>query len=139
MGDDKELEFVEMPPEECRALLASRQVGRLAVVVDDQPLIFPVNYRFDTGSIVIRTDPGTKLSTAPLRRVAFEIDDADVEQGMGWSVLVQGHAREITRAIDQRSMELRELPVTPLPPVPGGHWLEITAETISGRRIQPKR
>lgn len=29
--------------EECLGLLASNEVGRLAVVVDGQPLIFPVN------------------------------------------------------------------------------------------------
>jgi nitroimidazol reductase NimA-like FMN-containing flavoprotein (pyridoxamine 5'-phosphate oxidase superfamily) len=41
---------------ECRALLAANRVGRIAIVVDNQPAIFPVNYVFDDHSIVFHTN-----------------------------------------------------------------------------------
>ncbi len=46
---------------ECLRLLASQPVGRVAVVVDAWPMIFPVNYALDGDSIVFRTDEGSKL------------------------------------------------------------------------------
>ncbi len=136
MLDDAEVRFEEIPAEECRELLARQAVGRVAVIADGRPLIFPVNYRFENGSVVFRTDPGTKLASAPLRPVAFEIDEVDLNRGTGWSVLVQGHAWEITGAIDARSSQLLSLPVAPLAPGERSHWLQIEADDITGRRIR---
>ena len=76
--------------EECLRLLAAEEVGRIAVVLGRQPLIMPVNYVLDGETIVLRTDPGTKLATGSLERVAFEVDHIDRERQAGWSVLVQG-------------------------------------------------
>jgi nitroimidazol reductase NimA-like FMN-containing flavoprotein (pyridoxamine 5'-phosphate oxidase superfamily) len=85
----------EMPPIGCDRHLRTESIGRVAVVVDGHPEIFPVNYAIDEhGEIFFRTDPGTKLSavaTAPT--IAFEIDGLDDEHELGWSVLVVGPAR----------------------------------------------
>ena len=54
----------ELTDTECRNLLAERHLGRLALVDAQGPVIFPVNYVFDQGSVVFRTDPGTKLDGA---------------------------------------------------------------------------
>ena len=48
--------------DESRELLATHEVGRLAVVVGGYPEIFPVNYAVVRDRVVIRTDPGAKLS-----------------------------------------------------------------------------
>ena len=47
--------------EECWRLLMSNDLGRLAIVVDGWPEVFPVNYPSQVGSIVFRTAAGTKL------------------------------------------------------------------------------
>ena len=60
--------------DECLTLLTSADVGRVGVVVDGQPLIFPVNHVLAGRSIVVRTDSGTMLHAASLARVAFEAD-----------------------------------------------------------------
>lgn len=130
-----EVEFSEMPEAECRALLAERSFGRLAVVRRGRPLVFPVNYVFDGEVVVFRTDPGLKLSGAPLRNVAFQIDEVDETSGTGWSVLVQGFGYEITNAVDLRSEARRALPVTPMAPGDKAHWVEIIPDAITGRRI----
>jgi nitroimidazol reductase NimA-like FMN-containing flavoprotein (pyridoxamine 5'-phosphate oxidase superfamily) len=109
------------------------------MVVDEEPVILPVNYLFDGEAVVFRTDPGLKLAATPLRKVAFEIDDVEESSGTGWSVLVRGFAREITRGIDHRSEALRQLPVTPFAPGEKSHWIEVVPKTITGRRVGRKR
>ena len=47
--------------DECLALLGRSSLGRIAVVMNGRPLIFPVNFALDGDAIVLRTDPGTKL------------------------------------------------------------------------------
>jgi nitroimidazol reductase NimA-like FMN-containing flavoprotein (pyridoxamine 5'-phosphate oxidase superfamily) len=126
----------ELSLTECLALLDSHQVGRVAVVVDGRPMILPVNYRTDDGTVVFRTDAGTKERGTPLSQVAFEIDDIDDASHVGWSVVVQGVGRDITDAIDARSEELRVLPVTPWAPGDKVYWIKIVPKLISGRRLR---
>ena len=74
--------------------LAGGSLGRLAVSVDGQPDVFPVNYAVQDRTIVIRTAEGTKLASVVVNAlVAFEADDHDVARG--WSVVVHpGFAHE---------------------------------------------
>jgi hypothetical protein len=136
MGQD--IEMTEISAEECLQLLSEHSVGRLGIIHKGRPLIFPVNYVLDGNLVVFRTDPGLKLWSTPLRRVAFEVDDVDLESGTGWSVLVQGPAFEITRAIDGPSEARRRLPDSPLAPGEKGHWIQIEAVLVTGRRLRPR-
>jgi nitroimidazol reductase NimA-like FMN-containing flavoprotein (pyridoxamine 5'-phosphate oxidase superfamily) len=121
--------------QECLALLANGQVGRVGIVVDEKPLIFPVNYVFDGGSVVVRTGVGTLLRGASLAPVAFEIDSFDVARRSGWSVLVQGVGHDVTDALDHTSERLQSLVVTPWAPGEKPRLLRIDATTVSGRRF----
>ena len=85
---------------ECWARLRESSVGRLAVVVDGEPDIFPVNFVTDHGSVVLRTAAGTKLAGAVGRQVAFEADGYDADQGTAWSVVLKGRASEVNRLHD---------------------------------------
>ena len=40
-------------PDECRRLLASDEIGRLAIVDGGTPAVFPVNYVYDGEAIVV--------------------------------------------------------------------------------------
>jgi len=120
---------------ECWMLLRHHTLGRVAVVVDGRPRIFPVNYRADDGAIVFRTAEGAKLSYGPMTASCFEIDGFDERTGSGWSVMVQGSISEITDAADRRAEALLRLPVQPVAPGERRHWLAIYAEGISGRRF----
>lgn len=83
--------LTELSTEECYELLASRPVGRIAYVVDDSPIVLPVNHAVDGDDIVFRTSPRTELGRRMIRgRVAFEVDDFDEFNQSGWSVLFQG-------------------------------------------------
>lgn len=131
-------ELVELDAEQCYRLLATHEIGRLGVNAEHFPLIFPVNYALDRDAIVVRTQPGTKLTTAGHANVTFEVDDIDRRTRSGWSVLVRGLAEEVTSAHRAELIErTRASEVRPWAPGEHGHWLRIIPQAISGRRIVP--
>jgi hypothetical protein len=133
-GGERMLE--EIDAEECFALLEAQDLGRLAVVDDGRPYIFPVNYALDGHTVVIRTQPGIMLTLAPLAHVAFEVEDIDPVTREGWVVVVSGVAQDITNAIDQRSEHERASGVRPW--VMGSHeyCIIISHSDVSGRRLR---
>ena len=124
---------------ECLALLGSAEVGRVGVVVDGQPLIFPVNHVLEGRSIVVRTDSARMLAGASLAKVAFEADGFDAGARSGWTVLVQGIGNDVTDALDATSEHLQTVPVTPWAPGPKSRLLRIDVRTITGRRFAGER
>jgi nitroimidazol reductase NimA-like FMN-containing flavoprotein (pyridoxamine 5'-phosphate oxidase superfamily) len=123
----------ELSASECLALLGAHHVGRLAVVVNGQPLVFPVNYGVSGRRVIFRTGPGTKLHAAEGRPVAFEIDSSDALYHDGWSVLVTGRATEETDP--HRLREYEQLGVRPWVPGNKSHWMTISGGAMTGRRI----
>jgi nitroimidazol reductase NimA-like FMN-containing flavoprotein (pyridoxamine 5'-phosphate oxidase superfamily) len=124
--------------DECWTLLASQQVGRLAVVAGHYPLVVPVNYALDRRILVVRTGEGTLLQAASHANVAFQVDQVDPIARAGWSVLVRGLAEEVT---DRHREELVESThatgATPWAPGDRGHWLRVIPHDVTGRRIVP--
>jgi nitroimidazol reductase NimA-like FMN-containing flavoprotein (pyridoxamine 5'-phosphate oxidase superfamily) len=128
----------DLPRDECERLLTGHGLGRLGLVVNDQPHILPVNYTVSAhGEIVFRTASGTLLNEASLRRVAFEVDAIDAEAHVGWSVLVIGYCRDISDAIDADSVALRTLPLVAWAPGDRDEWFKIVPAQVTGRRITP--
>jgi uncharacterized protein len=85
--------FQQLPPEECRELLAAKSVGRVGFNGPDGPQVLPVNYVVHRDSIFFRTAAGSALADAMRNsRVAFEIDDIDEFLQSGWSVVAVGDA-----------------------------------------------
>ena len=121
-------------PEECWRLLRSTPVGRIGVLVDSAPEIYPVNHLVDGHSIVFRTAPGSKfrgLLRSP--SVCFQVDGIDPDAHTGWSVLVKGRAvrlkggDEVGRVAD---LTLDYWTVGSKP-----DWVRIEAHQVTGRRI----
>lgn len=125
--------------EECRRRLQEVPVGRIAFVHDRKPLVLPINHRVFEGDVVFRTAQGSKLDVVrqhPSAPVAFEIDDYDAHQRTGWSVVVQG---QLDHIVDRSLIDkLQRLELQPWAEVADrDHWLRITVEHITGRRILP--
>ena len=121
--------------DECLALLTGRGfLGRLGVIVDGEPLIFPVNYLADGRSVVFCTAAGTKLDAIVRGSpVTFEVDDHQPLHHSGWSVLVRGPAS----VVDDPG-ELARLRAGPLRSWVRGaraNWVRIDIAEISGRRL----
>jgi nitroimidazol reductase NimA-like FMN-containing flavoprotein (pyridoxamine 5'-phosphate oxidase superfamily) len=129
-------ELEELSEQECERLLALQDLGRVAIVLDGRPQIFPVNYAFADGVVVFRTGEGLKLERSPTTEVAFETDGIDETSGLAWSVMVQGTAQNITNTIDTRSERLRHLSVSPAAPGDRNYWVGIYVTHISGRRFK---
>ena len=120
-----------LSPDECQRLLDSETTGRVAFADGDFPTILPVNYVHVDGLVVFRTDAGAKLERVPMQPVAFEIDGRT--DRYAWSVVIHGHAREVTTALGARYEALRsaEIPIV----ASGGklHWIAIEITAMSGR------
>ena len=137
MSDPRPEELEVLAEVDCINLLRSHDLGRLAVVDKDaRPLIFPINYFFDQGVIVFRTDPGSKLDFAVGAQVSFEIDGYDPDENLGWSVLVKGVAYDITNWHGGPDAQLRFWPVRPMVPGALDYRVGIWAQEITGRRFQ---
>jgi nitroimidazol reductase NimA-like FMN-containing flavoprotein (pyridoxamine 5'-phosphate oxidase superfamily) len=54
----------ELTKSECFELLAHEHLGRVAVVDDQGPVVFPVKFVLDRHTVVFRTEEGTKLHAA---------------------------------------------------------------------------
>jgi nitroimidazol reductase NimA-like FMN-containing flavoprotein (pyridoxamine 5'-phosphate oxidase superfamily) len=126
--------FTELTDKECRELLSTHGVGRLAVSMPSGPVVVPVNYSVVDGEIVFRTSPGTAPARATGHQVAFEVDRIDEAFSEGWSVLVRGRARAVTDP-DEVDRLVRAAYSEPWAGGRREQWLRIEPVSFSGRRI----
>lgn len=128
--------LVDLPQEDCERLLDISRLGRVAVLIDGRPEIFPVNHVFDDihRCVAFPTNDNTKLHAAltwPF--VAFEVDGMEPDPPTGWSVLVVGRAEEITDEYDTRRLSAKR--TTLWRAGENVRWVRIVAEKTTGRRI----
>ncbi len=132
---DAETWLEELPYDECLSLLRQAQVGRVAVVVDQFPVVLPVNYRLAETKgptwVAIRTRPGNVLDQASMQ-VAFETDSIDPVHRQGWSVLVRGTLHHVDP--DAADFRARFDP-EPWMEAERDAWLVIEPFSITGRRL----
>ena len=122
-----------LPAAECWELLAVSPVGRIAVVTNDGPEIYPINIAVDGESLVFRTDPGSKLAAiAAEPRVAIEADGIDLAARDGWSVVVAGRVEELG---GDELIEAQHLGLEPWTIGEKARWFRLYPTRISGRGI----
>jgi uncharacterized protein len=126
----------DLAESECLELLKVHHFGRVAFVerVGEPPMIMPLNYLVHAETVVVRTDPESRLGSA-LRdaAVSFEIDGIDQRQRTGWSVVIGGRAREV--ADPSELEELHQTPLLPWAPGDRSQYIRITPALVTGRRI----
>ena len=124
-----------MSDDECHALLATAQIGRVVLSIDALPAALPVNPRLIDDAIVFRTGPGTKL-TAALRHtvVGFEVDEIDPPTRSGWSVLVVGTSDVVSDPTEIARLDRAGL--HSWAPISAPHYVRISIQRISGRRLR---
>jgi nitroimidazol reductase NimA-like FMN-containing flavoprotein (pyridoxamine 5'-phosphate oxidase superfamily) len=127
-------EMEVLSPEECLGLLAAHHLGRIAVLADGYPEIYPVNYAVLDGAVVFNSAPGSKVHAAlEHAHVGFEVDGGPDHGPGAWSVLAVGDLQELQhpRWLVEGVAEL----LGPWRSSPGDHWLCIRPIRISGRRL----
>jgi len=126
---------MHLETDEAWAHLRSKSFGRLAVSIEGQPEIYPVNFLATPAGIVIRTEEGTKLhriDTNP--RVAFEVDDATSERA--WSVVVKGTAERMDGTAVAAA---RHFPLCTWAPEPKDVFVRIRPTEVTGRLFNRKQ
>jgi len=120
--------LVALTDEECWRLLTLNDLGRIAIVRDGAPEIFPLSYRVvqdgDVRSILIRTRVDNAIDRAGAS-VCFQIDGVDPGGHSGWSVMASGHLHTAARPLDTTRV------------APDGHdtWRKVVVRRVSGRRL----
>ena len=126
--------LTEMPAGECRELMGSTSVGRVAFVDEDGPAVLPVNYVLDGDTVLFRTSPANTIGRhLNYATVAFEVDEFDDYTQSGWSVLLRGVASFV--GDDELARDQRR----PFPWVEGVRPLviRVTPVSVTGRRLLP--
>lgn len=128
-------EAEELTAEECWRLLQQTAVGRLGVIIDARPDVFPVNYKVEDNTLVFLTGTGTKTRAIDNdAAVALEADAVSSEFGTAWSVVVKGkaiHADTTKETLDSLSKAL-----FPWQGTSQNHLFRILPESVTGRRYQ---
>ena len=120
----------------CVQLLESTPIGRIGFATEGELLVLPVNFKWYENGIVFRALEGQKLAAAAAQqRVCFEVDEWDATTRTGWSVVVQGVAREVTNwAEDVRLDQIGLVPWAKAEWRP--IWVRIEPTMISGRVLR---
>ena len=88
-GDDGY--FDSLDEAECRKLLATGSVGRVAWESESGINVMPVNYKVVDNQVVFHTSQmGSLSSLLEPTQVGFQVDEIDVETAVGWTLLVRG-------------------------------------------------
>lgn len=138
MSDQTREEALVPTPEileaaECWQLLTEVSVGRLGVISDGHPDVFPVNFRVDKETVVFQTGDGTKLHAIEEGgSVALEADSVSAEFGIAWSVIIKGAATVVERT----DADLNRIgrPLFPWQGIGQDHIIRISPTSITGRR-----
>lgn len=121
--------------DQCWALLDSEVVGRVALIVDGHPEVFPVNFVLHRRSIVFRTAGGTKLWGAiTAKPVAFEIDGYDAHEETAWSVMARGEAELVEDQAEKDAVDA--LLLEPWQPGEKSFYVRVPPKALTGRRFK---
>ncbi len=119
-------------------LLESAPIGRIAFTDHALPVVQPVPFLLDDGSVVIRTGNGAKLAAVARNAVvAFQADHLDPRSHRGWAVLVVGRTAQITDPEEITRLDAK------MPPSWFGTdqdgLIRISVEMIDGWRLRPAK
>ena len=132
----------ELDEDESLRLISAGGIGRIAYQSRFGPAVLPVNYKWYDEAVVVRTarhsardeDLQTGISGGDYL-VAFEVDDYDLAERQGWSVLIQGPAHHLESEAERESVAR-----SGVQPWAGGVrelFIRIVPHRITGRRIMP--
>lgn len=77
-------------------LLSAAPLGRVIFTENAMHAVRPVNHIVDDGAVIIRTHLGAAVLSAVGMVVAYQADELDPIEHIGWSVIVTGYAWAVT-------------------------------------------
>jgi nitroimidazol reductase NimA-like FMN-containing flavoprotein (pyridoxamine 5'-phosphate oxidase superfamily) len=134
-GLDQDEPVRDLTVDQCWALLASYEFGRLAFHLGPEVHLTPVNYAVDGTTLLFRTAAGSKLVGVLMNPdVVFEIDDHDEHGAV--SVIVRGEARRLD---EDEAHRAENLPLRPWVPTRKDEVVEISPTDVTGRAFHLHR
>lgn len=125
-----------MSRERCVELLQASHVGRVGWQASDGQQILPVSYAFHQGTIVFRTSPyGVLSELVQPHEVAFEVDELDQNERLGWSIVVQGRAQAVEEPRDLVQFWTID-EVSPWAAGVRNLFVQVTPTRITGRQVR---
>ncbi len=104
------------------------------MIAGGRPDVFPVSYKVDGESLILRTGGGTKLNAIEDdAHVALEADAVSQEFDIAWSVVIKGSAEIFTSTEPVLNATVRGL--FPWQGVGKDHLVRIVPETVTGKRF----
>jgi nitroimidazol reductase NimA-like FMN-containing flavoprotein (pyridoxamine 5'-phosphate oxidase superfamily) len=123
-----------LDPAECRRLLATASIGRIAFTEGALPAIQLASYALQGDDVFIPIDPGSTMAASSRGAVlAFEVDDYDFVAGTGWNVTVIGPSRLVSVPDQVRALD--GLGVLPWAPATTHCYIALRMAVVRGRRM----
>ncbi len=123
---------------ECRRLLATASVGRVAFTEGAMPAIQPASFAVSGNDVLIPTGLGSKMAAGSRGAIlAFEVDDYDLAERTGWNVTVVGPSRLISDPSDVTALNAHG--VLPWVPATTHCYIALRMAVVRGRRISSPR
>jgi uncharacterized protein len=131
---DADRRLRELSEEECRELLGTAVIGRIAFTEGSLPAVQPVHFTLLGEHVYIPTRPGSKVAAAVANTVvAFEADHFDPTTKTGWSVTTIGPSRLLTD--DDATAALDALGLRPWASTPHRCYIAVRTSIWHGRRL----
>jgi uncharacterized protein len=126
----------ELGIDECRRLIEDGGVGRVAFRSGSGQHIVPVNFQLDRDSIVFRTTPYSELGRlTPGSEAAFEVDELDVGNKSGWSVVAKGPLEKVPDNFETAAIRFFGKDPTPWAGRARRLYLRLAWRELTGRRL----
>lgn len=126
-------ELRHLDEEECRRLLQTASLGRIAVTEHALPTIVPVLFTLRGDQAIAVSPAGSPaLAATDGAIVALEVDSYDPTTAQGWCVTVLGPAALVSDTADAEALD--SLGISPWA-APHRHYITMTMSLIRGRRL----
>jgi len=124
----------DLDERECRLLLGTATLGRLAFAQDALPRILPGHFAIRGEEVVVSSLSGAKIASARNGHVVvFGVDAYDPATREGWSVSVIGPSRLVLGP--EEIAELDRIVFSPLSAEQGWHYIAVQIGVLRGLRL----
>lgn len=119
---------------ECRKLLPTQSVGRIAFTERALPVIYPAHFVVDEDEIILAALPDGRVASAERGAiVAFEVDAYDPTTGQGWCVCTLGRSRLITDTAHLQALDA--LHFSPWASRADRRYIAVEISMLRGKRL----
>ncbi|HEX3567477.1 MAG TPA: pyridoxamine 5'-phosphate oxidase family protein [Acidimicrobiales bacterium] len=114
---------------ECRRLLGTEPLGRIALSVRALPAVVPVLFHLSGDRVIFTVETDALFAALTDNIVAFEVDHIDIETHEGWAVVAVGRSGPVVRVDAAGRPE-----DSGGAPSKAGRLIAVSLDRLSGRR-----